>query len=87
MKPFESHLLHGFGITPADVEPTETPGYWRRKIPCKGAPECREPLHSTLFNSGPVHHTISFYDDARDAQGRWSSPFATWHAARKAAGQ
>lgn len=82
MSAFDSHLLYGFGITRNDVEPTEAPGYWRKKEPCAGAPKCREPLHSCLGCEGPTHHTIQFNDATRDARGRWSSPYATWRAAR-----
>lgn len=81
MTAFENHLAK-FRLTPADVEPTSTPGCWRCKTPCEGAPKCREPLHSTLFSSGQVHHAISFFDNHRDARGRWTSPYATWLAAR-----
>lgn len=79
---FEWHLHSRHHLELDDVEPTETPGYWRIKEPCGGrAGGCREPLHTFLFNDEPTHHTVSYFDHYRDVRGRWTSPYRTWQAA------
>lgn len=72
------------GLTPNDLEPTDTPGYWRILQPCGGRPVCHNALHGTLFNEGPVQHTISYFDPQRDQRGRFTSPYRTWQEARAA---
>ncbi len=67
----------------ADVTPTETPGYWRLIRPCGGRDgRCCEPIHSTLGNEGPMHHTICYCDSRRNRFGQWVSPYRTWKEAR-----
>lgn len=79
---FAAYLKWSFRLSPADVEITQIPGYWRIKTPCRGAGACSSPLHSCLFHAGPIHHTVSFFDPGRDERGRFSSPCRTWAALR-----
>lgn len=73
------------GTNVDDLEPTETPGYWRYKKPCGGfVGGCRSPLHSCIFNDGPTHHTVRFTDETRGEKGRWVSPYSTWRGLRAA---
>lgn len=66
-----------------DIEPTETPGIWRIRQPCKGVGYCSSPLHSFLFCEGPVRHTIRHLDSGRDSRGRFASPYLTWREHRR----
>lgn len=85
--PFAWFLRWHYRLTPADVEPTEVPGYWRMKEPCGGAAGgCRALIHSALLNAGPTRHTISYTDPPRDGHGRFASPYRTWRRAREGAG-
>lgn len=58
-----------------DVEPTETPGYWKFRHTCGGRGLCQEPLHSFVFNEGGTQHTLQYHDPGRDR-------FATWRLCR-----
>ena len=78
MKEFERHLKLRYGLTPADVEKTEAPGYWRKKELCGGAGVCNAEIHTFLFNEGPMHHNVCFFDSGRDEKGRFVSPYRTW---------
>jgi hypothetical protein len=53
---FADFLQMHHNASPEDFEPTETPGYWRRKKPCDSS--CREPIHGYLFNEGGIRHTV-----------------------------
>jgi hypothetical protein len=69
-----------------DLEPANSPGYWRQKTPCGGlAGGCQNELHRTLFNEGPVQHAIGYQDEIRDGHGRFISPYRTWREAKEAA--
>jgi len=69
---FDLYLHTRHRCSRADVEPTDTPGYWRHKAACGGKKGgCREPIHQTLFNDGPVQHTIQFLDKTERYKGRW----------------
>ena len=79
--PFEWFLRTRYCLKLLDVEASESRGYWTIKKQCDSS--CRSPLHGTLFNEGPVSHTIYYQDaEARDARGRFLSPYQTWYAAR-----
>lgn len=66
-----------------DLERSDVPGYWDRKTPCNGGGNCGNCIHRTMFNNGPIHHTISYHDDGRDESGKWASNTRTWVAAGK----
>lgn len=84
---FAEYLWRNYRLEPSDVVPTDSPGYWRKLEPCGGlAGGCPSPLHQTVFNEGPTFHTIHFYDDDRDADGRFASPYRTWQAAATSCG-
>ena len=74
-----------------DFVPTRVRGYWQRKTPCGGARGgCPEPVHGCLYMEGPCRHTVSYWDNVRGPDGRWTSPFRTWRqavAAAEAAGE
>jgi len=80
----ENYLkLYHRNITIDDLEITDTKGYWRIKKPCGGLKGgCRNQIHTTLFNEGPIQHTISYFDNTRDSNGRFTSPYKTWNALR-----
>ena len=66
---------HYPSLSPEQLVPTASPGYWEDRIPCHG--ECR------MGHRAPLHHTIYYEDPRRDrATGRWLSPYETWRAAR-----
>jgi hypothetical protein len=78
VEPLERHLRMYYGIGADDVEPTDTPGYWRIKKVCGGKEGgCTHPLHGALFNDGPCHHTIAFRDKQR-VNGRFAGAYQTW---------
>lgn len=81
---FASYLQIYHSLTPDDVEPTGTPGYWRIKQPCGGKGRCLSPLHYCLGYEGPIRHTIDYLDDYRDEKGRFVSPYRTWKTCRMA---
>lgn len=85
---FRRYLWLHYKLTPEDVVPSDSPGYWRMLEPCGGlAGGCKSPLHQTVFNEGPIFHTIHFYDDNRDPDtGRYVSPHRTWLAATERCG-
>lgn len=57
--------------SPDEIEPTETPGYWRFRKVCNG--ECR------MGHTRPMQHTLSFTEHGtRDERGRWVDPFRAW---------
>lgn len=60
-----------------DVEITDVPGYWKRKLPCDGQGSCHSPIHWCLGNQGQIRHTISYQDEGR-VNGRFASPYRTW---------
>jgi hypothetical protein len=66
-------------LTVDDMEPTATKGYWQTKEPC--GPDCRNPVHSTLFNSERARHTVRFVEPSRD-RGRFMRPYRAWEEAR-----
>lgn len=68
------------GVTLADLERTETRGYWRMKSPCAGANQCSSPLHGFLGNAGGCHHTIEFSEHGRRENGRFLKPHRVWEA-------
>lgn len=71
-----------YRVTPDEIEPTSTPGYWQHKTPCGGARNgCREPIHGYVGNERAIRHTIQFLDSDRDRNGRFLSPYRTWRAA------
>jgi hypothetical protein len=79
---FVFHLKLHYNLTPEEVEPGKSPGYWFIKEYCGGAGHCRNPIHGTLFNHGPMRHTVSYRDEPRDRKtGRWASPYRTWKEA------
>ena len=83
---FAWHLHSRYGLTPADVEPDEVPGFWRTRQPCAGvAGGCRAAIHGTLGNQGPMRHTIRYFDPNRDERGRFTSPYRTWRRLRQEA--
>ena len=59
---FALYLDMRYRLTPSDVEPTDTPGYWRERRPCEGAGKCRHPLHACLGNEGGVRHTVEWHN-------------------------
>ena len=67
-----------YGLSVTDIEITETPGYWRIKIPCGGRGKCDHPLHGVMFNEGGCHHTVRYTDAGRNRQGQFESPYKTW---------
>lgn len=73
-----------YRTTLADVDITDTPGYWKRREPCGGRGACREPIHGTLFNEGGIRHTLSYFDPVRDEYGRFRSTTRTWSVLRGA---
>lgn len=78
------YLSTRYRCTRADIEPTDTPGYWRLKTPCGGkAGGCPEPIHRTLFNDGSLQHTIQFLDKPERHKGRWKGRLTTWKRAHK----
>jgi hypothetical protein len=80
---FDRYVQWHHGARASDFEPTDVPGYWRRRQPCAGRMGgCREPLHSCLGNEDPIRHTVQFLDSPRDARGRWVSRYRTWAAHR-----
>lgn len=57
--------------SPEEIEPTETPGYWRFRKTCNG--EC------CMGHTRPMQHTLSFTEHGtRDERGRWVDPFRAW---------
>lgn len=86
----ENYLRRYHKLTLDDVEITESKGYWQIKKPCNGSSRfssspdrCRHPIHGTMFNEGPTHHTVQYLDpDGRDSRGRWVSQYRTWRAIR-----
>jgi hypothetical protein len=80
---FETYLLRRHGALLTDVEPTDTPGYWQFVIPCRGAAGgCYQPLHQTMGNEEPIHHTVSYFDPLKGPGGRFQARVITWRAAR-----
>lgn len=78
MSRFIRYLQTYYNLSPEDVRPTGVRGYWEIIEPCGGQGVCRHPLHQTMFNDGPVRHTIEYRDPSRDSCGRFCSPFQTW---------
>lgn len=80
---FSNHLRWTYGLTPDDVEPIGTPGYWRVKHACGGyLGGCRSLIHHTVGNAEPMYHTVRYLDAYRDERGRFTSPYRTWREAR-----
>lgn len=80
MTDFALHLRLHYRLRPADVEPTNVPGYWQKVEAC--GPGCRNELHSVVGCAGPVRHTVYYADPGRDFAGRFISPYRTWRAQR-----
>lgn len=79
---FAEFLLSRYGLKPDDVAPTDVPGYWEIKKECGGLGHCNSPIHSFMFCEAPTRHTIQYYDPRRAKNGKLSSPYETWRAAR-----
>jgi hypothetical protein len=77
---FADFLQMHHNASPEDYEPTETPGYWRTKKPCGGYPQCREPLHTYLFNEEGIRHTV-YFEDCQRVKGKFAPKeirFQSW---------
>jgi hypothetical protein len=40
-------------------------------------------IHTTLFNEGPIQHTISYYDSWKSKDGRFKSIYETWRTLKE----
>lgn len=66
-----------------ELEPTETPGYWRVKGGCPGGNNCRHAFRGVLGPcDGGTKLTRSYRDSYRE-NGRFVSPYRTWRKARE----
>lgn len=85
---FRRYLWLHYRITPEEVVPAESPGYWRKIEPCAGlGGGCGSPVHQSFGSEGPIFHTIHYYDDDRDPDtGQFASPYRTWRAAAERCG-
>lgn len=79
----EFFLKLRYGLSVADIEITETPGYWRVKTPCDGRGKCNHPLHGVMFNEGGLSHTVRYLDSGRNRHGQFESPYKTWELWKK----
>jgi hypothetical protein len=84
---FAEYVKIMYRTDPAQLRPTESPGYWEYKEPCGGRLKCNHPLHGCLGCDGPCRHTITFLDPARDDKGRFASPYRTWKLHRESQGE
>lgn len=81
MKPPEAlvaqHMWTAYRKNMADLEITDTPGYW-----CDREPQIHpgHPLHSFLGCSGPFKATYTYFDPPRHHNGRFASRTRTWAA-------
>jgi hypothetical protein len=76
--------VHFPKLTVDDLEITDTKGYWRIKKPCGGrVGGCTNMIHTTLFNEGPIQHTISYYDSWKSKDGRFKSIYETWRTLKE----
>lgn len=70
-------------LTVADLELTDTRGYWRVKGGCLGGEACR---HAFRGEFGPCQGggelTLYFIQPGRDSLGRFLRPYRYWEAAR-----
>jgi hypothetical protein len=75
-------------LTIDDLEITDSKGYWKIKKPCGGkSGGCTNMIHTTLFNEGPMQHTISYHDSWKGRDGRFKSQYETWETLKKNVGQ
>ena len=72
----DAYMRLRYRVPLAEMELTDTPGYWRDKEP-KMHP-CH-PLHSFLFCEGPFRASYSYFDPPRIG-GRFASMTRTWAA-------
>ena len=72
------HMRMKYRVGMAEIEITDTPGYWRDKKP-KMHPG--HPLHSCMFCDGPFRATYTYFDPPRIG-GQFASPTRTWAALR-----
>lgn len=79
---FEAYLRWNYNLTPDDVYPANTPGYWYIKSPPPDAStdEIWSRQYATVHGVFP--RTVTYRDSRRDARGRWTSPYRTWRQAR-----
>ena len=76
------------GLTLADVEILDSPGYWEIKEPCGGRGACSSPVHQAFGWDAPVKHTVTFTEHGRrDERGRFVSPYRAWRILRAASTQ
>jgi len=63
----DSYMRRKYRVSLDDLEPTNTPGYWRDKEPRM------DPL-----SSKPFRFTYTYYDHQRGIKGRFDSRTKTW---------
>jgi len=75
----ERHLRWSYRKTLAHVRPASSKGYWRAVEPCGACP-------MRHYTSGcGVHHTYTYSDPTKGADGRFTSPYRTWRLAHELA--
>jgi len=77
---FATGLRRNYRLEPDQVAPIRTAGYWQALEPCRR--RC-----SAGRDGCGLRHTYCYLDDQRGPNGRWSSPYRTWQAARAAQAQ
>ena len=69
------YMKRRYNVDLDDLEITSTPGYWQDRRPQKHS---GHPLHGYLFCEGPFRATYTYFDSARDANGRYADRYRTW---------
>lgn len=82
---FEAHLFWKHNLTPDAVELADTEGYWTVKGGCPGGDKCKHAWRPVLGACEPgTRITIRYAEwGARDAKGRFVSPYREWHRQQK----
>lgn len=79
----DAHMRLHYSTPLADMEMTDTPGYWQDKE-AKHHPG--HPLHGCLGCAGPFKATYTYRDCTRES-GRFVSPYRTWRTLKAAVGK
>jgi hypothetical protein len=73
--------IHHYGVTPDDLEITDTRGFWRFKARCPGGENCRHAFRGhTVACEGGGQITLYIYQSGRDHNGRFLRPYRLWEA-------
>lgn len=83
IKAVDCHMQFKHHVPLYMIDITDSKGYWRNKNKCNPA-TCGSPLHGCIGNEDGIHHTMTYYDNYRGADGRFKSIYSSWKLIKQA---